>query len=168
MAYWQRIFPQNVITFFCRCNSVRIGQNIQKEVSLERYIFADVVAYQFIKLNWKLNGSSEECIHRSIWVVYDPSRRKRVNVLPTINNTELCWPNYTRSAYFSDGLVVINQRRLRRDDVNIDNACHIFSSTFPFLLNPRTYTQIHTPAWYKGEAADWRNPSPEFLIRCSI
>ena len=35
---------------FCECNSVRIGQNIQNEVSLERYIFADVVAYQFINL----------------------------------------------------------------------------------------------------------------------
>ena len=56
MAQWQRIFPQNVITFFCRCNSVRIGQNIQNEVSLERHIFADAVAYQFINLNWKLNS----------------------------------------------------------------------------------------------------------------
>ena len=42
--------PQNV-TFFCECNSVRIGQNIQNEVSLERSIIADVVAYQFINLN---------------------------------------------------------------------------------------------------------------------
>ena len=50
MAHWQRIFPQNVITFLCRCNSVRIGQNIPNEVSLERYIFADAVAYQFINL----------------------------------------------------------------------------------------------------------------------
>ena len=47
MAHWQRIFPQNVITFFCRC---------KKEVSLERYIFADFVAYHFINLNWKLNS----------------------------------------------------------------------------------------------------------------
>ena len=38
---------------FCECNSVRIGQNIQNEVSLERYIFADVVAYQFIQLKLK-------------------------------------------------------------------------------------------------------------------
>ena len=51
MAHWQRIFPQNVITFSCRSNSVRIGQNIQNEVSLERYIFSDAVAYQFINLN---------------------------------------------------------------------------------------------------------------------
>ena len=35
---------------FCECNSVRIGQNIQNEVSLERSIFADVVAYLFINL----------------------------------------------------------------------------------------------------------------------
>ena len=84
MAHWQWIFPQNV-TFICECNSVRIGQNIQNEVALERYIFADVVAYQFVNLNWKLNGSGEECIHRSIWVVYDPSRPKRVKVWPTIN-----------------------------------------------------------------------------------
>ena len=33
---------------FCECNSVKISQNIQNEVSLERYIFADVVAYQFM------------------------------------------------------------------------------------------------------------------------
>ena len=34
----------------CECNSVRISQNIQlqNEVSLERSIFADVIAYQFI------------------------------------------------------------------------------------------------------------------------
>ena len=48
---------------FCACNSVRIAQNIQNEVLLERYIFADVVAYQFINLKWKLNGSREECIN---------------------------------------------------------------------------------------------------------
>ena len=38
---------------FWECNSVRIGQNIQNEVSLERYIFPDVVAYQFIQLKLK-------------------------------------------------------------------------------------------------------------------
>ena len=52
---------------FCECNSVRISQNIQNEVSLERSIFADVVAYQFINLNRKLNGSRKENIHRSMW-----------------------------------------------------------------------------------------------------
>ena len=36
---------------FCECNSVRIGQNIQNEVSVEGSIFADVVAYQLISLN---------------------------------------------------------------------------------------------------------------------
>ena len=36
---------------FCECNSLKISQNIQNEVSLERSIFADVVAYQFINLN---------------------------------------------------------------------------------------------------------------------
>ena len=33
------------------CYSLGIGQNIQNEVSLERYIFADVVDYQFTNLN---------------------------------------------------------------------------------------------------------------------
>ena len=37
---------------FCECNSVRIGQDIQNEVSPERFVFADVVAYHFINLNW--------------------------------------------------------------------------------------------------------------------
>ena len=32
------------------CDSVRIGQNIENEVSVERFIFADVVAYQLISL----------------------------------------------------------------------------------------------------------------------
>ena len=65
--------------FFPKCypNSVTIGQNIQNEVSLERSIFADFVAYQFINLNWKLNRSREECIRRYIWVAYDPSRPKK-------------------------------------------------------------------------------------------
>ena len=36
---------------FCECNSVRIGQDIQNEVSLEKFVFADVVAYHFINLN---------------------------------------------------------------------------------------------------------------------
>ena len=41
------------VDFFPKCypNSVTIGQNIQNEVSLERSIFADFVAYQFINLN---------------------------------------------------------------------------------------------------------------------
>ena len=52
---------------FYECNSVRIGQNIQNEVSLERSIFADVVANQFINLNGKLIGSRKEDMHRSIW-----------------------------------------------------------------------------------------------------
>ena len=45
----------------CDCNVVRISQNIQNEISLET--FADVVAYQFINLNWKLNGSRKENMH---------------------------------------------------------------------------------------------------------
>ena len=61
---------------FCACNSVTIAQNIQNEVLLERYIFADVVAYQFINLNGKLNGSRKEDMHRSIWNENDSSRRR--------------------------------------------------------------------------------------------
>ena len=49
---WQWIFPQNV-TFFIECNSDRIGQNIQNEVSLERSIFEVVVVYQFIPCEQK-------------------------------------------------------------------------------------------------------------------
>ena len=36
---------------FCEGNSLKISQNIQNEVWLERSIFADVIAYQFINLN---------------------------------------------------------------------------------------------------------------------
>ena len=64
---------------FCECNSVKISQNIQNEVSLERSIFADVVAYQFINLNRKLNGSRKENIHRSMWKEKDQSSRPGIN-----------------------------------------------------------------------------------------
>ena len=65
---------------FCECNSVTIGQNIQIEISLERSIFADVVAYQFINLNGKLNGSRKEGMHRSIGKENDQSSRRRVKL----------------------------------------------------------------------------------------
>ena len=64
---------------FCECNSVKISQNIQNEVSLERSIFPDVVAYQFINLNRKLNGSRKENIHRSMWKENDQSSRPGIN-----------------------------------------------------------------------------------------
>ena len=64
---------------FCECNPVKISQNIQNEVSLERSIFADVVAFQFINLNRKLNGSRKENIHRSMWKENDQSSRPGIN-----------------------------------------------------------------------------------------
>lgn len=59
---------------FCECNSVRIGQNIENEVSVERFILADVVAYQLISINLTLNGLRKENMHRSIWNENDPRR----------------------------------------------------------------------------------------------
>ena len=35
------------------------------------------------------------------------------------------------------------------------------------VINPRIYTQIHTPTGEQGGGDGW-NPSLEFLIRCSI
>ena len=70
---WRWIFLKNV-TLFCECNSVRIGQNIQNKVSLERSIFTDIAAYQF-NLNWKVNGSRKENMHCSIWNENDQSSR---------------------------------------------------------------------------------------------
>ena len=64
---------------FCECNSVKISQNIPNEVWLERPIFADVIAFQFINLNWKLNGSRKENIHRSTWNENDQSGRPGIN-----------------------------------------------------------------------------------------
>ena len=58
-------FSQNVTSCFV-CNLVRIDQNIQNEVLAEITIFAEVVAYQLISLNWKLNGSRKENMHRSM------------------------------------------------------------------------------------------------------
>ena len=60
-------FSQNV-TFCCECNCVRIGQNIENEVSLERPIFG------------KLNASRKEDMHRSIWKENDKSSRRRVKI----------------------------------------------------------------------------------------
>ena len=74
---WQWIFPQKVT--FCECNSVKISQNIQNEVPLERSPFADVVAYQFINLNRKINGSGKENIYRSIWNEDDQGSRPGIN-----------------------------------------------------------------------------------------
>ena len=49
-------FPLNV-ALFRECNSVRIGQNIQNEVSLEGSIFSDLVAYQLkMKAKWDKGG----------------------------------------------------------------------------------------------------------------
>ena len=64
---------------FCECNVIRISQNIQNEVLLE--IFADVVPYLFINLNWKLNGFRKENMHRSIWNDNDQSSRERFKAI---------------------------------------------------------------------------------------
>ena len=73
---------------FCECNSVRIGQNIQNEVSLERPIFADVGAYYFINLNGKLNASRKEDMHRSMWNENDSSRRRVMRCLGLNNHLQ--------------------------------------------------------------------------------
>ena len=78
---WQWIFTEKV-TLFCECNSIRIGQNIQNKVSLERSIFTDIIAHQF-NLNWKLNGSRKESMHCSIWNENDQSSHRRVNCVCT-------------------------------------------------------------------------------------
>ena len=46
---WRCFFPQKLP--FCESNSARIGQNIQKKISLESSIFGDVVAHQFVDLH---------------------------------------------------------------------------------------------------------------------
>lgn len=46
-------------------NSVLIGQNIQNKLSVEKSIFVDVIAYQLISLNGKLNVFREENMHHS-------------------------------------------------------------------------------------------------------
>ena len=51
------------MSLFCECNSLRIAQNIQNEVSVESSIFTDIFAYQRISLKGTLNGSAKEtCI----------------------------------------------------------------------------------------------------------
>ena len=42
------------------------------------YIFAHIVAWQLISLNWTLNGSRKEHMHRFIWNENDQSSRQSV------------------------------------------------------------------------------------------
>ena len=93
---------------------VRISRN---EVSLERSIFAGIVAYRFINFNWKLNGSREECIYRSIWAVYDPSRPKRdntdSNMRPFADDTVL---------FIGSSILQMNSLKLQKDLSRLTNG----------------------------------------------
>ena len=51
------------------------------EVSLEGSIFTEVVAYQFINLNGKLNASRKEDMHRSISNENDQSSRLKLPIV---------------------------------------------------------------------------------------
>ena len=99
---------------------VRVGQNIQNELSLERYIFAaDVVAYQLINFNWKLNGSREEFISRSKWSYTTLAVRKGLSI---ITSKLYCMLNQMRF----DG------RRLCKASINIATrfSCNSCTGTF--------------------------------------
>ena len=129
-------FPQYV-TFFCECNSVRVGQNIQNEVSLERSIFAaDVVAYQFINFNWKLNVSREECIPRSIWSYTTLAVRKGLSI---ITSKLYCMRNQMRF----DG------RRLCKASINIATRCSCFWSSQ--VGQTELLSSSHAYVWRIGE-----------------
>lgn len=52
------------MSLFCECNCLRFAQNIENQVSVERCIFTDIVAYQRISLKGTLNGSTKET-----WIV---------------------------------------------------------------------------------------------------
>ena len=107
---------------FCECNSVRVGQNIQNELSLERHIFAaHVVGYQFINFNWKLNGSREEFIPRSMWSYTTLAVRKG---LSTITSKLYCMRNQMRF----DG------RRLCKASINIATRFSYISCTGTFQV----------------------------------
>ena len=43
-----------------------------------------------------------------------------------------------------------------------------FEFFYTLVINPRTYTQSHTPTVVQGGRGRWGNPSPQFLICCSI
>ena len=58
---------------FSECNSVRIGQNIQNEVLLERSIFANVVAYQFIPCEQRPFEPPRK-VGKAQWTYQQPSR----------------------------------------------------------------------------------------------
>ena len=80
-------FPQ--LLFFLACNSVRIGQNLLKEVPGERSILDDFANYLLnVGLNGKLNGSRKDDMRGSIWTKNDQSGRQRVDQTLTLNETK--------------------------------------------------------------------------------
>ena len=80
-------FPQ--MLFFLACNSVRIGQNLLKEVPGERSILDDFANYLLnVGLNGKLKGSRKDDMRGSIWTKNDQSGRQRVDQSLTLNETK--------------------------------------------------------------------------------
>ena len=81
---WPWIFPQDV-TFFVTVTLLGFVRISKMRHCLERSIFSDVFAYQFINLNCKLNESRKENMHRSIWNKNDQSSRRRVTTKSIVN-----------------------------------------------------------------------------------
>lgn len=134
---------------FCKCNSVRIGQNIRNDASLERSIFAKVVAYQFINFKWKPNGSREDCMHmhRSIRVVYDRSRLKRVKLRANVRTQQL----QTLVGVFGQQCCSRLHRAKSLTMIKIENSFRVFHS-------------IHSIHWLYGWIdlkiyLDWKSRS---------
>ena len=87
---WQWIYTF-VYTFFVSVTQSGLARISKTDASLERSVFAKVVAYQFINFKWKPNGSIGDCMHmhRSIRVVYDRSRLKRVKLRANVRTQQL-------------------------------------------------------------------------------
>ena len=83
-------FSPKCCFFFLACNSVRIGQNLLKEVPGERSILDDFANYLLnVGLNGKLNGSRKDDMRGSIWTKNDQSGRQRVDQSLTLRDGPL-------------------------------------------------------------------------------
>ena len=147
----------------CVCNSVSNGQNIQNEISLERSIFADVVVYQLINCNWKLNGSRKEDMHRSTWNENDLSSRRRVNPFSSlifITQRTLMQTHYPPSQFIVPSPLNPLNPGLQ---LHLKDPSSFWHVAFIWQLwGPPTHSSISTIQWFTGSV--WNSATLSFCM----
>ena len=86
---WNNTFVYTFFVSVTRSGLVRISKTMYrwKDLSLLKLLLTNLI----INFNWKPNGSREECMHmhRSMRVVYDRSRLKRVKLRSNVRSQQL-------------------------------------------------------------------------------